>query len=64
MWHKNGPPEPVTIIGPLLLLAGCVFLLHLLPGQMLIFLIVWTFASFPIGVLIGHCVLSEQQTHR
>jgi hypothetical protein len=31
-----------------------------LPGQLLTILTAWILASFPIGVLFGHCVLSEE----
>jgi hypothetical protein len=30
-----------------------------IPTEVRVVLIVWTLASFPIGVLFGHCVLSE-----
>jgi hypothetical protein len=35
-------------------------LLVLLPHDVLAFLTAWVVASFPIGVLIGHCVLNEE----
>jgi hypothetical protein len=31
-----------------------------MPSELRIALTVWTLASFPIGVLFGHCVLSEE----
>ena len=45
---------------PPLILATCVVVLHLLPGEVVTVLAAWMLASFPIGVLIGHCALSEQ----
>jgi hypothetical protein len=37
-----------------------IVLLRLLPSEVLTILMAWILASFPIGVLIGHCVLSEE----
>jgi hypothetical protein len=42
------------------LVAASVFVLHLLPSEVLTFLTAWILASFPLGILIGHCVLSEE----
>jgi hypothetical protein len=39
--------------------AGTAVLLSLFPAEMLTVLTIWILASFPIGVLIGHCILSE-----
>jgi hypothetical protein len=35
-------------------------MLRLLPSEVLTILMAWILTSFPIGVLIGHCVLSEE----
>jgi hypothetical protein len=51
----------IGIFGPPLIVAITVFLLYLLPSEVLAVLTAWTLLSFPIGVLIGHCVLSEEQ---
>jgi hypothetical protein len=59
MGSEDGPLGPIEILGTLALLAASIFLLHLLPTQVLTILTAWILASFPIGVLIGHCVLSE-----
>jgi hypothetical protein len=29
------------------------------PSEVRVVLTVWTLASFPIGILFGHCVLNE-----
>jgi len=31
----------------------------MLPSELRIALTIWTLASFPIGVLFGHCVLND-----
>jgi hypothetical protein len=51
---------PVAMLATLALLVISIVLLRLLPSQLLTILTAWIFASFPIGVLIGHCVLSEK----
>ena len=57
MLNRNQPPRPALSIGMLLIVTALVCLLYLLPHEMLT---VWTLTSFPIGVLIGHCVLNEE----
>ncbi len=46
-------------LGPLILVAISALLLRLLPGEVMVFLSAWILVSFPVGVLIGHCVLNE-----
>ncbi|MEA2737390.1 MAG: hypothetical protein QOH05_697 [Acetobacteraceae bacterium] len=60
MWRGDEPPRLMAILGPPTLVAGSVFLMHTLPSAVLTFLTVWTLASLPIGVLIGHCALGEE----
>jgi hypothetical protein len=60
MWSGGKLKGAISIIGPPLMAAVCAYLLHLLPSSVLIFLTAWTLVSFPIGVLIGHCALSEE----
>ncbi|MDR3534093.1 MAG: hypothetical protein P4L90_26455 [Rhodopila sp.] len=60
MWNENEPPGLGSILGPPAIVAVGGFLLHLLPIEVLSILTAWTLASFPIGVLIGHCALSEE----
>jgi hypothetical protein len=45
---------PLTIV---VLTAG---LLSILPAKALLIVLLWSLASVPIGILIGHCVLSEE----
>jgi hypothetical protein len=60
MPSQDEPPGLIASLGPPVLVALGVVLLHLLSPQVLTILVAWTLASFPIGVLIGHCVLSEE----
>jgi hypothetical protein len=59
MWREDEPPGLTAILVPPALVAVSAFLMHYLPSDVLMFLTAWTLASFPIGVLIGHCALSE-----
>jgi hypothetical protein len=61
MWSEDEPSGRLAIFGAPGLVALSVFLIHFLPGEVLTFLTIWIIASFPIGVLIGHCVLTEDQ---
>ncbi len=58
--YKGKPPWLVQLAGPPMAVAGCVFALSLLPREVLAVLTAWTLGSVPIGVLFGHCVLSEE----
>jgi hypothetical protein len=60
MWSENEPPGVIAILGAPAVVALGAYVLHLLPNEVLAILTVWTLSSFPIGVLIGHCVLSEE----
>lgn len=60
MRSEDEPPGSVSLIGPPVIVAACVFLLHFLPNEVLVLLTAWILISFPIGVLIGHCALSEE----
>lgn len=44
---------------PLLIAVLTVCVLYSLPSRVLSFLLLWTLASVPIGVLMGHCVLRD-----
>jgi hypothetical protein len=50
---------PAILVTPALM-AASVFVLRLLPCDVWTFLTVWILASLPIGVLLGHCMLSEE----
>lgn len=60
MEREHKPLRLTAILGTPALVAASIFSLHFLPSEVLTFLIVWFLASFPIGVLIGHCALSEE----
>ena len=47
--------------GPPLIGIATACLLHSLPEGMVDFLTAWTLVSLPIGMVIGHCALSEDQ---
>lgn len=60
MWSEDEPPTLSGILGPPVLVGISALLTHFLPGEVLTFIAVWIAASFPIGMLIGHCALSEE----
>ena len=57
--NKRNSPGVLSILGPAAIVAATAVLLTLMPSELRVVLTVWTLASFPIGVLFGHCVLSE-----
>jgi hypothetical protein len=59
MGREDDSPGVVSVLGPPAIVAITAFLLILAPNEVRVILTVWTLASFPIGVLFGHCVLSE-----
>ena len=56
MWRTQGP---ASVLMPPLIVMIAGLMVAILPGEAWIGLMVWTLLSFPIGVLVGHCVLSE-----
>jgi hypothetical protein len=60
MMKKDEPVDLVSVLGPPAIVAITALLLILLPSEMRIALTVWVLVSFPIGILAGHCVLSEE----
>jgi hypothetical protein len=54
-------PRLAAILGPPGLIGLSALLIHYLPSEVLMFLTVWTLASFPIGVLIANCGLFEEE---
>lgn len=44
---------------PLLIAALVACILYSLPSTVLYYLLLWTLASVPIGILMGHCVLRD-----
>jgi hypothetical protein len=60
MGSQDEPLGLGSILGPPAIVAITACLLLLLPSEVQVVLTVWTLASFPIGVLFGHCALSEE----
>jgi hypothetical protein len=60
MGKDDESPGMVSVLGPPAIVIIAAILLFLMPSEVRIALAVWTLASFPIGVLFGHCVLSEE----
>jgi hypothetical protein len=52
----------LELSGPILLVAVGTCLAQSLPESVLEFLIEWTLISIPAGIVIGHCLLSEDDT--
>ena len=59
MGTQDRSPRLASIIGPPAAIVAAALVLHLLPREVLAFLTAWILISLPVGVLIGHCVLSE-----
>jgi hypothetical protein len=60
MGRDDRPIGLVALLGTPVVVALSIFVVHLLPNSVLTILMAWVVASLPIGVLIGHCVLSEE----
>jgi hypothetical protein len=60
MGKDKKSPDTVSVLGPPLIVAITALLLLVMPSELRIALTVWTLASFPIGILFGHCVLNEE----
>jgi hypothetical protein len=60
MRNQDESPGLKAVIGSFATIAAVAFTLHLLPNEVRMILTAWTLASFPIGILIGHCVLNEE----
>ena len=48
----------IAMVGMPLLIS--IVILRLMSNDVLTIMTAWILASFPIGILIGHCVLSEE----
>lgn len=59
MRKLQAPPSVISIVGPPLAAVGGAFCLYLLSAEALEFLTAWIVLSFPVGMLVGHCALSE-----
>jgi hypothetical protein len=60
MGSRDDSPGRFSIAGPAATVVMSAYLLHLLPNEVRIVLAAWILISLPIGVLFGHCVLSEE----
>jgi hypothetical protein len=60
MRKLNEAPGIVSVLVPPAIIVLTAILLALVPIEVTIVLAVWTLASFPIGMLFGHCVLNEE----
>ncbi len=56
---KVKQPQPGSTAAILACAGASAVLLSLLPIEALTVLTIWMLGSFPIGILIGHCVLRE-----
>lgn len=59
MWTTDAPAGLLCRVGPPTIVMIMGWLLLMLPSQVIAFFIAWLFASFPIGVVIGHCVVND-----
>lgn len=60
MRDQDESPWVISVVGPPAIAAALIFLLCMLPNEVITLLTAWVLGSFPIGVLMGHCVLSEE----
>ncbi len=60
MTSGNAQGGLVSLAGPPTVVAITALVLMLVPVEVAIALFSWTLASLPIGILFGHCVLSEE----
>ena len=62
MGTEDRPLRLRMLIGIPALIGTAIYILHIMPGGILAILTAWIMGSFPIGVLIGKCILSEPLT--
>lgn len=60
IWQRQDLSGSRARLGPLATVAIAASLLHLLPTEVITVCMVWLLASFPIGMLIGHCILDQE----
>ena len=60
MWKEDETLGSIVMLSLPALVAVTVVLLYFMLSEVLTFLTAWILASFPIGVLVGHCALSEE----
>jgi len=59
MWIADIPSGLLCRVGPPMIVLIMFWFMLMLPSQVLTFLTAWLFASLPIGVVIGHCVVND-----
>ena len=59
-WLSDVP----ALLGAVALIVTATLGLRLMPHEVMFYLGMWILASFPIGILVGHCALSERQSRR
>ena len=59
MWRDLNPSHMMALLGPPIIAACGVWLMHLLQQEVLAVCIIWFLVSIPVGMLFGHCALSE-----
>jgi hypothetical protein len=64
MGRGDEPSGVASILGPPAIVAIAALLLALMPNEMRFVLTIWTLASFPIGALVGHCMLNDDRPQR
>ena len=53
---QSGLAAAAVVLG---VLVAAIWTMQLLPCEVSGFLMAWILSSFPVGILIGHCALSE-----
>ncbi len=59
MGSRDDKSGLVAAAGFLGFIVAAVYAVRILPREVSNFLMAWIMSSFPIGILIGHCALSE-----
>jgi hypothetical protein len=60
MGKRAGSFGLISVLGPPVGVVASAYGIYLLPADLQVLLLAWVLASLPIGVLFGHCVLSEE----
>ncbi len=60
MERSEDPSGLLAMASFLGVVAAAIWVAQMLPGGVATALIAWILASFPIGVIVGHCALSEE----
>jgi hypothetical protein len=60
MHPGDGRPAGVLLFGLPLLIVATGIALQCLPAGVAVVLSLWTMASIPAGIMVGHCALGEE----